>query len=146
MTRFYEDIEVGDGWTTGTHEVTRDEMVGFASEYDPQPMHVDGKEASGTFFGGLVASGWFTASVSMRLLVDSFLGDYAVVGATGVDALRWHEPVRPGDVLRVGIETVEKESWNDAMGMVRYEQETTRERDGEVVMSLSANVLFEKEG
>ncbi|MFP4188823.1 MAG: MaoC/PaaZ C-terminal domain-containing protein [Halobacteriales archaeon] len=144
MTKFYEDIEVGGGWTTETHEVTRDEMVGFARDYDPQPMHVDEEEARETFFGGLVASGWFTASVSMRLLVDGFLGDYAVVGATGVDALRWHEPVRPGDTLRVSIETVEKEPWNDRMGLVRYEQETTREDDDEVVMSLVADVLFER--
>jgi acyl dehydratase len=146
MTKFYDDIEVGDGWTTGTHEVTKDEIVGFAREYDPQPMHTDEDEARQTFFGGLVASGWHTAAVSMRLLVDSFLERYAVVGATGVDTVRWHEPVRPGDVLRVTIETIEKESWNDAIGMVRYEQETARERDGEVVMSLTADVLFEKEG
>ena len=140
----YGDIEEGDRWTTAAREVTRDEMVGFARKYDPQAMHVDEEEARETFFGGLVASGWFTASFSMRLVVDGFLDEYAVVGALGVDALRWYEPVRPGDVLRVRGKVVEKEPWDENRGLVRYEQETTRERDDEIVMSLSADVLFER--
>ena len=145
MTKFYEDIEVSDRWRTDACEVTREEMVGFANKYDPQAMHVDEEGAKETFFGGIVASGWFTASVSMRLVVDGFLNQYAVVGAMGVDELRWHEPVRPGDVLFVRGEVVEKESWDESRGMVRYEQETVREED-EVVMTLSADVLFERRG
>jgi acyl dehydratase len=143
--KFYEDIDVSDRWRTDAREVTRKEMVGFAHKYDPQAMHVDEEEARETFFGGLVASGWFTASVSMRLVVDGFLDEYAVVGAMGVDELRWYEPVRPGDVLFVRGEVLEKESWDESRGMVRYEQETVREED-EVVMSLLADVLFERRG
>jgi len=142
--RYYDDIEVGEDWETATHEVGRDEMVGFAREYDPQPMHTDEEAARETFFGGLVASGWFTASVSMRLVVEEFLGEHAVVGALGVDSLRWQEPVRTGDVLRARGEVVGKEDWDEDRGLVRYEQETARERDGEAVMSLAAKVLFEK--
>lgn len=146
MTKFYEDIEVDDRWSTEAREVTREEMVGFARRYDPQEMHVDEEEARETFFGGLVASGWFTASVSMRLVVDEFLNKYAVVGAMGVDDLRWHEPVRPGDALHVRGEVVGKETWDENRGLVRYEQETVREEDDEIVMSLSADVLFERRG
>ena len=146
MTKSYEDIEVDDRWSTEAREVTREEMVGFARRYDPQEMHVDEDEARETFFGGLVASGWFTASVSMRLVVDEFLNEYAVVGAMGVDDLRWHEPVRPGDVLRVRGEVVGKETWDENHGLVRYEQETVREEDDDIVMSLSADVLFERRG
>jgi acyl dehydratase len=146
MTKFYEDIAVDDRWSTEAREVTREEMVGFARRYDPQEMHVDEDEARETFFGGLVASGWFTASVSMRLVVDEFLNEYAVVGAMGVDDLRWHEPVRPGDVLRVRGEVVGKETWDENRGLVRYEQETVREKDDDIVMSLSADVLFERRG
>jgi acyl dehydratase len=146
MTKFYEDIEVDDRWSTEAREVTREEMVGFARRYDPQEMHVDEDEARETFFGGLVASGWFTASASMRLVVDEFLNKYAVVGAMGVDDLRWHEPVRPGDVLHVRGEVVGKETWDENRGLVRYEQETVREEDDDIVMSLSADVLFERRG
>jgi acyl dehydratase len=144
MTEFYEDIGVGDGWETGAYEMTRDEMLGFARRYDPQPMHTDEEAAAETFFGGLVASGWHTAAVSMRLVVQDALEGFAVVGATGVDALRWREPVRAGDVLRVRGEVVGKEAWDGERGAVRYEQETVREGDDAVVMSLTANVLFER--
>ncbi len=141
--RYYEDLSVGNSWEFGTYEVTRDEVVDFARKYDPQPMHVDEEAAREGFFGGLVASGWHTASMAMRLVVDGFLDDYAVIGATGVDALRWREPVRPGDELSVRMEITEKETWDEKRGAVVYEQEVRR-GDGTVVMSLKPRVLFER--
>lgn len=144
MTTYYEDIGVGDSWESGGYEMTRDEIVGFARRYDPQPIHVDGETARDSFFGGLVASGWHTAAASMRLVVEGVLDGHAVVGATGVDALRWREPVRPGDTLRVRTRVVEKTAWDEKRGAVRFEQETVRDSDDAVVMSLEPNVLFER--
>lgn len=141
--KHYEDLTVGDSWEFGTYEVARDEVVEFGRKYDPQPMHVGEETARDTFFGGLVASGWHTASMAMRLVVDGFLDDYAVIGATGVDALRWREPVRPGDELTVCMEVVDKESWDEKRGAVVYEQEVKR-GDGTTVMSLKPRVLFKR--
>lgn len=141
MTKTYEDIEEGDSWEFGTYNVDREEILEFAEKYDPQPIHVNEESARDSFFGGLVASGWHTASMAMRLVVDNLLDEHEVIGATGVNALRWHEPVRPGDRLSVRMEVVSKERWDESKGAVRFEQEVKRE-DGTVVMSLEPNVLF----
>jgi acyl dehydratase len=143
MTKTYEDIEEGDSWEFGAYEVDREEIIEFAEGYDPQPIHVNEDAARDSFFNGLVASGWHTASMAMRLVVDNLLDEHNVIGATGVDALRWHEPVRPGDELRVRMEVIGKERWDESKGAVRFNQEVKRE-DGTVVMSLEPNVLFRR--
>ena len=109
MTRYFEDIEVGETYEHGHQDVTEDEIVAFAEEFDPQPFHVDADAAEETAFGGLAASGWHTAALCMRLLVEVMdEADWASQGARGVDALRWIRPVRPGDTLRIEVEVVEK--------------------------------------
>jgi len=140
--RFYEDFERGDVEERGSYEVTRDEMVGFAEWYDPQPFHVDEEAARESHFGGLVASGWYTCAVTMRLVVEGVLDDHASMGAAGVEEIEWREPVRPGDVLSVRLEVVDKEVWDDEKGLIRYEQDTVRESDGAVVASMVPSVLF----
>lgn len=106
---YFEDHEVGERFRFGEYRITAEEIVEFARRYDPQPVHVDEAAARESRFGGLVASGWHTAAMTMKLLVDGRIGDVASAGARGVDDLRWHEPVTPGDVLSVEVETVEME-------------------------------------
>jgi acyl dehydratase len=145
MRRYYEDIEVGDTDEYGGREVTKEEMVEFAEKYDPQPFHVDEEAAKETFFGGLVASGWFTASVVMRMTVEYRTGEWASTGALGVGDLRWHAPVHPGDTLSVRTEVIEKEPRDEKTGVVRHEKEVLNQ-DGDVVMSMEPLVLFERRG
>jgi len=143
MTTYYEDVESGDTRKYGEREVTKKEMVEFAEKYDPQPFHVDEEAARESFFGELIASGWFTASVVMRMTVDHSLDDRASMGALGVGDLRWHRPVYPGDTLSVRDEVVEKEPRDESTGLVRYKKEVLNQ-NGEVVMSMEPLVLFER--
>ena len=108
MTRYFEDIDVGAVHELkGRYEVTKAELTEFAERYDPQPFHTDEAAAEESIFGSLAASGWHTASMCMRLLVDGFL-DEASMGARGVEDLRWKQPVYPGDTLRVSVEILDK--------------------------------------
>ena len=106
--QYYEDVEIGDTREFGAYEVTSEEIVEFAEQYDPQPFHTDEEAASESAFGELVASGWHTASICMRLLVEGALEEQAAMGARGVDELRWNRPVTPGDVLSVRTEVLDK--------------------------------------
>jgi len=105
--RFYEDITVGDRREFGEFRITKDEITEFARKYDPQPFHLDEEAAEGSMFGGLVASGWQTAAICMRLTVEN-ITDVATLGGLGVDNLRWHTPLRPGDTVHVRTEVLDK--------------------------------------
>ncbi|WP_408958504.1 MaoC family dehydratase [Natrinema sp. 74] len=106
--RYYEDIEIGDTNEFGEYHVTKEEIIDFAEMYDPQPFHVDEDAAEDSAFGELVASGWHTAAMCMRLLVDGPIQDQASMGARGVDELRWKQPVKPGDTLSIRTEVIDK--------------------------------------
>ncbi|MFF5329035.1 MaoC family dehydratase [Streptomyces rubradiris] len=101
--RYLEDFRTGDIHDLGTVTVTAEEIVEFAKRYDPQPFHTDPAAAELSPFGGLVASGWLTASLFMRRYVDTLLAGSACCGSPGIDELRYHRPVRPGDVLRARL-------------------------------------------
>ncbi|HEV2239361.1 MAG TPA: MaoC family dehydratase [Ktedonobacterales bacterium] len=101
--RYFEDFHVGEHATLGSHAITRDEILAFARQFDPQPFHVDEERAKASIYGGLIASGWHTASLMMRLIVDGWANDTAGMGSPGVDDLRWLVPVRPGDTLTASI-------------------------------------------
>ncbi|HRO53297.1 MAG TPA: MaoC family dehydratase [Alicycliphilus sp.] len=104
--RYLEDFKVGDLTETDAFTVTRDMILSFAEQYDPQPMHLDDAAARGTVFGELVGSGWQTLAVTMRLLVDArLLGGTPIVGAEFKD-MRFHAPMRPGDSLRASAEVM----------------------------------------
>jgi len=98
--RWFEDIRVGDVVDVGPVTVTEEEIVEFASRYDPQPFHLDPEAAAKTPYGGLIASGWHTAALFMGMLVPAVMLDSAALGSPGIEELRWLAPVRPGDVLR----------------------------------------------
>ena len=99
MRRHLEDFHPGDVIETGSHTFGREEIIEFAERYDPQPFHVDEEAAKSSPFGGLIASGWHTVSVLMRLMVDAYLGGTETFGSPGIDEIRWLKPVRPGDTL-----------------------------------------------
>lgn len=137
---YYEDLTVGDTDQFGKYEVTREEITTFANQYDPQPIHTDPEAAS--MFDGLIASGWHTAAMTMRLLVDHRLSDAAVAGGLGVDGLRWPEPVRPGDVLTVRTEIAETEPYDGDLGRVGVDVTTTSQRG--TVLSMVAQILWKR--
>ena len=106
---YFEDLEVGRRQSYGRYEVTREEVVDFASKYDPQPFHLDDEAAAQTHFGRLSASGWHTCAMTMRMLVDNFMEQKSAgLGSPGLEDLQWKKPVYPGDTLRVESELLEK--------------------------------------
>ena len=143
--RYLEDLHVGDRFNSGPYEVTEADIINFAREFDPQPFHLDVERARQSIFGGLVASGWHTAAITMRLLVTCGLN--LVGGAVGLGAneLRWPRPVRPGDVLRLELEIVEVRPSRSKpdRGTVRLRY-VTRNQKNEVVMTLEATALVPK--
>jgi acyl dehydratase len=144
MTLYFEDLSVGDTFEVGSYTVTRDEIVAFAEQFDPQPFHVDEAAAKDSMFGELVASGLHTLCLSVRLFVTEFVqGEgMANMGGLGMDDLRWHEPVRPDDTLSLRIEVAEtspSESRDDR-GYVTFDRRVFA--DGEEVLSItSSNVV-----
>jgi acyl dehydratase len=123
--------------------VSRDEIVAFAREFDPQPFHIDEAAAASSVFHGLLASGWHTAAILMRLMYDTFLHDAASLGSPGVDEIRWLKPVRPGDTLRARftvVEAVPSRSKPDR-GLVRSFTEMLNQH-GEVVMTVRGMGMF----
>lgn len=107
MTKYFEDFEVGEVVELGDVDVTEAGVVEFAQRYDPQSFHVDPDAAAASPFGGLIASGWHTCAMFMRLLCDGLLLDSSSQGASGIEELRWLAPVRPGDSLRGRFTVVE---------------------------------------
>ena len=105
--RYFEDFEPGQVSEAGPYVVSREEIIDFARRFDPQPFHLDEEAGRAMHFGGLVASGWHTAALSHKLLVEGMLKDAASLGSPGVDELRWLKPVRPGDALTLRMEVLE---------------------------------------
>lgn len=137
--RYLEDFQPGQALEFGSHTLTAEEIVDFARRYDPQPFHLDDAAGRQTHFGGLVASGWHTAGVMMRMMVDNLLSPETSLGSPGVDELRWLRPVRPGDTLRVRVTVLEvlRSRSKPDRGTVRQRMEVLNQ-DGTVVMTLLA--------
>ena len=104
---YFEDFEPGQDIDLGMRTVTEDEIVAFASAYDPQPFHVDHDAAAQSIYGGVIASGWHTCAMMMRLVVDGLLGRSSSMGSPGLEGVRWLAPVRAGDTLNVRYRTVQ---------------------------------------
>jgi acyl dehydratase len=142
-TRFFEDFPVGATFESRSAVMEESAILGFAREFDPQYIHTDPQAAQNGPFRGLIASGWHTASVMMRLLCEAYLGDAASVASPGIDELRWQLPVRPGDRIRVRGTVVEarRSRSKPDRGLVRTEIEVVNQLD-EVVMTLRPMNLF----
>jgi acyl dehydratase len=145
IERYFEDLHVGDRFESGTLEVTEKAIVDFANDFDPQPFHLDLDAAKRSVFQGLVASGWHTAAMSMRLFVT---GDLRLAGGSvglSVDELQWARPVRPGDTLRLQTEIVELRPSRSKpdRGIIRIRNVTTNQ-NGEIVQTFLASILVRR--
>ena len=135
--KYFEDVRVGDTAVLGSHTMTEEEILRFGRTYDPQPFHTDPDAAARSLFGGLIASGWYTCAVMMRLSVDALRREgLAGMGSPGIDSCRWHKPVRPGDTLTLTREIVETwPSRSKPMGFVRSRAQMTNQA-GETVLTV----------
>jgi acyl dehydratase len=136
---YFEDFEPGQVYELGSTTVSEDDILEFARRWDPQPFHVDPKSAAESVLGGLIASGWHTGAMWMRLYVDSILGGPASQGSPGIEELRWLAPVRPGDTLHgrlTVLETSPSERRPDR-GTVRIRGEMINQDDVRVLSMVS---------
>ncbi len=142
LERWLEDFRPGDIAEFGDYEMTESEIIAFATQYDPQHFHIDPARARTSVFGGLIASGWHTAGVMMRLMVEHWVPANASLGSPGMDEIRWSVPVRPGDRLRVRV-TVEAQRRSRSKpdrGIVQTLTEVLNQ-DGAVVMRTRGALL-----
>ena len=139
----FEDLVPGQVFELGSRTVSEDDIVAFAREWDPQPFHVDPEAAKDSVFGGLIASGWHTGAMWMRLYVDSLLGGASGQGSTGIEELRWLAPVRPGDTLsgRLTVLEATRSERRPERGTVRIRGEMMNQ-DGVTVMSMVSRGHF----
>ena len=142
---YFEDFPIGERHEYGTRTVTEDEIVRFANDFDPQAFHIDKAAAEASFFGGIIASGWHTCSIAMRLICDGFLLDSASLGSPGVDEIRWKKPVRPGDALTLfGTTTIAKPSSSKPDRGVLTNVIELVNQHGETVMTMSAMTMIRR--
>jgi acyl dehydratase len=138
---FLDDLSVGQRFSSGSHTIDVTQIKAFAAQFDPQPFHLDGEAAKATLFGGLAASGWHTAAITMKLLVESGLPlRGGIIGSGG--EINWPKPTRPGDTLTVlsEIEEITPSRSRPDRGMIRVRSET-RNQHGEIVQVLMAKLV-----
>lgn len=140
---YYEDLAATLSDNIGSRSISRDDIVRFAREYDPQPFHVDEEAAKRSAFGGLIASGWMTCSVVMRMMCDAYLLESASLGSPGIENVRWLKPVRPGDTITVVRKTLDarKSASKPDRGIIRSLWEVTNQH-GEQVMTMEGLGIF----
>ncbi len=140
---YYEDLAAIPSDNVGSRLITREDILRFAREYDPQPFHIDEDAAKDSPYGGLISSGWMTCAVTMRLMCDHYLLQSSSMGSPGIDALRWLKPVRPGDTISVVRKTLEarKSVSKPDRGLIKSLWEVSNQH-GEVVMTMEGMGLF----
>ncbi|NUZ04376.1 MaoC/PaaZ C-terminal domain-containing protein [Piscinibacter koreensis] len=142
---YFEDFPPGQVREYGSLEVTREAVLAFAADFDPQPFHLDDDAAAASLFGRLAASGWHTCAMTMRILCDGYLLDSASLGSPGIDKLRWVKPVYPGDTLSVRVEVMEARPMasKPELGLVRSTtQALNQHRD--VVLTMEGWGIFRR--
>ena len=139
----WEDFKTGDVAVYGPRLVTREEIVAFAAEFDPQPMHLDEAAASATLLGGLAGSGWHSCALMMRMMADGFLLDSASMGAPGVEDVRWLKPLRPGTQVRLRVSVLDTRSSKSRpeMGLTRIRYDLIDEADSVITTMTSTMML-----
>ena len=140
---YWEDFQPGAAAIYGPRLVTREEIVAFAAEFDPQPMHLDEAAASATLLGGLAASGWHTCCLLMRIITDGFVLNSSSMGAPGVEEVRWLKPLRPGTRIRVRSTVLETRASKSRpqMGLVKIHHEVLDEADT-VLTTLTSTAML----
>lgn len=143
--RYWEDFKVGEVEQIGGKKVERDEVIAFAKQFDPQLFHVDETAAKASMYGGLIASGWHTCAMVMRMMCDAYMLQSASVGSPGIDKLKWLKPVRPGDTLRAQRTTLESRTSKSRpeIGIVSNLWEVFNQ-EGEMVMSMQGYGMFRR--
>lgn len=141
--RYLEDYRPGASYEFGSVTVSERDIVEFAERYDPQPFHVNAEAAAQSPYGGLIASGWHTSAMMMRLLADDFISPVASLGSPGVDELRWPAPVRPGDTLRLRVTVLEARPSRSkpGRGVMRTHVELINQDDTQVLSLKAVNLL-----
>ena len=140
---YFEDMEVGRTIEVGSRTVSEEEIIEFAKQFDPQPFHIDKVAAADSLYGGIIASGWHTCSMMMRLMVEGYLRGSSSLGSPGVDEVRWLKPVRGGDTLTVTSTIVEAQASTSKpdRGVVRTVWQATNQR-GELVATIKGMGMF----
>ena len=141
--RHFEDFTAGTVTVYGPRLVTREEIVAFAAEFDPQPMHMDEAAAAATLLGGLAASGWHSCCILMRMIADGFVNQTNSMGAPGVDEIRWLRPLRPGVQVRVRATVLETRASGSRpeLGFVKFRFEMIDEHDAMLTALISPLML-----
>lgn len=144
---YYDDFHVGQRFTSRGAVLTRERLVAFGEEFDPQPQHLDDEQAATSNFGELVASGWHTAALTMRLQYEAALSHIAHGGmGAGIERLEWTRPVRPGDTLQVVVEVEEMRpsASKPTRGLIRFKT-TTSNQDGQTVQTMIGTVFVPRQ-
>jgi acyl dehydratase len=145
MTLAFEDFPVGRFGTFGPRHVSRDEIIAFASEFDPQPMHLDDEVAKHTMLRGLSGSGWHLCSLMMRMMFDGYIGRTASLGSPGVDEVRWLSPLRPGDdqMLDVDVTAARVSRSRPETGIVTFAIRV-RNASGQVLLEAVSPIIIKR--
>lgn len=140
---YFEDFEIGKTIEVGKRTINEEEIIAFATQYDPQPFHVDHDAAAKSVYGGIIASGWQTCSMMMRMMVDGYLRDSSSLGSPGVDEVRWLKPVRAGDTLTVTTTVLDaRVSASKADRGVVFSIWHAKNQHGELVVTVKGMGMF----
>jgi len=142
---YWEDLQPGEIQEIGSHRFTEEEIIAFGRQFDPQPFHTDPEAAKSSFFKGLIASGWHTCAIAMRLMVDKYVARSASLGSPGLDNIRWLAPVRAGDTVtyRRRITAARPSESRPGVGLVHTRWEALNQR-GEAVMTMEGWGMFRR--
>lgn len=145
IKHYWEDFAVGQVRDLGTISPNREEIISFASQFDPQPFHLDDEAAKASVFGGLCASGWHTCSMAMRLMVTNFLHETSSLGSPGLEGIQWLKPVFPGDTLRLQTTVLETKPMGKRpdVGMTRNRWEMFNQ-NGDKVLNMEGWGMFRR--
>jgi acyl dehydratase len=140
---WWEDFRIGERSVMGSHTFSADEITTFARQFDPQPFHVDATAAKQSPFGGLIASGWHTCAVGMRLMVEHYVGKTASLGSPGIEDIRWLKPVRPGDTITYSRTVIESRASasRSGVGLVKHRWQAINQA-GEIVLTMEGWGMF----
>lgn len=143
--KYLEDFSIGQLWEFGGYTLSKEEIIEFAIKYDPQPFHTDEAAAEDSIYGGLIASGWHTCAIFMRMLVDNVLDEPGNLGSPGIDELRWIKPVRPGDTLscRLTVTEIVPSRSKPDRGVVKFHYELFNQ-DGVLVLTMRGMGMYRR--